>query len=83
MHTGVGKDRVGPGAYQIANVSETHKGPSWHKTGPKKGLEMTKKANNPGPGHYSSEKTDIFPIYKYKPSSVFASKVDRVRNPGV
>jgi hypothetical protein len=29
----------------------------------------------PGPGHYNAEKVDIFPIYKYKPSSVFVSKV--------
>lgn len=31
----------------------------------------------PGPGHYNAEKVDIFPIYKYKPSSVFVSKVAR------
>ena len=33
--------------------------------------------NAPGPGHYNAEKVDIFPIYKYKPSSVFVSKVER------
>ncbi len=31
----------------------------------------------PGPGHYNADKSDIFPIYKYKPSSVFVSKVER------
>ncbi len=33
--------------------------------------------DTPGPGHYLAEKTDLAPIYKYKQSSVFASKVDR------
>lgn len=33
--------------------------------------------NVPGPGHYNADKVDIFPIYKYKPSSVFVSKVAR------
>jgi hypothetical protein len=31
----------------------------------------------PGPGHYLAENKDVVPIYKYKQSSVFASKVDR------
>jgi hypothetical protein len=35
------------------------------------------KADLPGPGHYNADKVDIFPIYKYKPSSVFVSKVAR------
>lgn len=34
----------------------------------------------PGPGAYNAEKVDIFPIYKYKASSVFVSKVDRDKN---
>lgn len=34
-------------------------------------------AYGPGPGHYNADKIDIFPIYKYKPSSVFVSKVER------
>ena len=34
--------------------------------------------DTPGPGHYLAEKTDLAPIYKYKQSSMFASKVDRV-----
>jgi hypothetical protein len=34
-------------------------------------------ANIPGPGYYNAEKVDIFPIYKYKPSSVFVSRVGR------
>ena len=33
--------------------------------------------DTPGPGHYLAEKTDLAPIYKYKQSSMFASKVDR------
>ena len=36
--------------------------------------------NTPGPGYYQAEKSDIAPIYKYKQTSVFASKVDRVGN---
>lgn len=31
----------------------------------------------PGPGAYNVDKVDIFPIYKYKPSSNFVSKVQR------
>jgi hypothetical protein len=34
----------------------------------------------PGPGHYNGDKVDVFPIYKYKPSSVFVSKVERDKN---
>jgi hypothetical protein len=32
----------------------------------------------PGPGYYQAEKVEVFPIYKYKQSSMFASKVDRI-----
>lgn len=60
-------------------VGQNGKGPSWHKDQLRKG-ERKSEALNPGPGHYQSDKTEIFPIYKYKPSSVFASKVDRVRD---
>jgi len=35
----------------------------------------------PGPGTYNADKSDIFPIYKYKPSSVFASKAGRTTQP--
>ena len=41
------------------------------------GIEMEE---IPGPGHYNADKVDIFPIYKYKPSSVFVSKVVRDKN---
>ena len=34
--------------------------------------------NTPGPGYYLAEKAEVFPIYKYKQSSMFASKVDRL-----
>jgi hypothetical protein len=56
------------------------KGPSWHKNTNVKKSEDRTVALVPGPGHYQSDKTEIFPIYKYKPSSVFASKVERVRD---
>ena len=34
-------------------------------------------SDTPGPGYYNSEKVEIVPVYKYKQSSMFASKVDR------
>lgn len=34
----------------------------------------------PGPGYYNSDRVDVFPIYKYKPSSVFVSTVEREKN---
>ena len=34
-------------------------------------------AHTPGPGAYQAEKSEVFPLYKYKQSSAFASKVDR------
>lgn len=85
VHTGVGKDTVGPGTYDVVkNLTEGKKGPSWHlpkhqkKAGASTLVDNTKTTVlAPGPGHYNAEKVDIFPIYKYKPSSVFVSKVGR------
>lgn len=39
------------------------------------GAEIKKEI--PGPGSYNPDKADIFPIYKYKGSGVFLSKVHR------
>lgn len=78
--TGVKEDRVGPGQYELPNaLANTKKGTvQWKKakgrrfkSGKQKQVEVI------GPGHYQVEKTDIFPIYKYKQSSVFASRVER------
>ena len=82
VFSGVGKDTVGPGKYEvvkeIAKEVQT-KGPTWHKPlSRKKALTSSETPIDiPGPGHYNAEKVDIFPIYKYKPSSVFVSKVHR------
>ena len=94
VHTGVKADTVGPGEYEVIKpLGATKKGPAWHlpKTQNKKTLSTTSTeatAEIPGPGHYNAEKVDIFPIYKYKPSSVFVSKVGResgknLRNSGL
>lgn len=90
MHTGVKADTVGPGEYDIRREIANGKGvPTWHapKLGKKSTLStvanksalaiVNGSADTPGPGYYQAEKTELFPIYKYKPSSVFASKVDR------
>jgi len=78
MHTGVKEDRVGPGEYNVqGNIAEKRTGPKWHLQKGQRKNAGEALALPPGPGHYNSEKTDIFPIYKYKPSSVFVSKVNR------
>jgi Sperm-tail PG-rich repeat len=79
----VKSDTVGPGEYEVIKpLGATKKGPSWHvsKNQNKKALTTSVTEGSvdiPGPGHYNAEKVDIFPIYKYKPSSVFVSKVAR------
>ena len=79
MHSGVKTDTVGPGEYEVVQpLGGTKKGPTWHV--PKSSLkkeEAKLEAGLPGPGYYNADKVDIFPIYKYKPSSVFVSKVAR------
>jgi hypothetical protein len=75
----VKSDTVGPGEYDIVKpIGATKKGPKWHTESNKKNLkEGLLSTVTPGPGAYNAEKVDIFPIYKYKASSVFVSKVDR------
>ncbi len=71
---------MGPGAYNtIEQLGGKKKGLQWVKgtTQNKKKAEGAPPGVAPGPGHYNSHKTDIFPIYKYKQSSVFMSKVER------
>lgn len=70
--TGVKEDRVGPGQYNVGGAFNAKGIVKWKKQGRK-----TFKQQNLGPGHYQVEKTDMFPIYKYNKSSVFASKVER------
>lgn len=72
--TGVKEDRVGPGQYNIPEaIGKTKKGVvKW-----KKANKKASKQDNVGPGHYQVEKNMMFPIYKYKQSSVFASNVER------
>lgn len=81
VHTGVKQDTVGPGEYEVVKpFVDPKKGPSWHlpKNNKKPVPTSTEfKKEIPGPGHYNVDKNDIFPIYKYKPSSVFVSKVAR------
>lgn len=81
VHTGVKSDTVGPGEYEVVKpLADSKKGPTWHlPTKKPKPVPTTTDLEKeiPGPGHYNAEKVDIFPIYKYKPSSVFVSKVAR------
>ena len=87
LHTGVKQDTVGPGEYEIAKpIADQKKGPTWHlPKNNKKPVPTTSdfKQEIPGPGHYNAEKVEIFPIYKYKESSVFASKVARQNKGGL
>ena len=78
--TGVKKDVVGPGQYNVPSTFTKSKSGvvKWGSSKSKRfNDKKTKKAEHLGPGHYQVEKTDIFPIYKYKQSSVFASRVER------
>ncbi|CAI2359206.1 unnamed protein product [Moneuplotes crassus] len=78
--TGVKEDRVGPGQYELPNgISTNKKGAiQWKKAQTKRfKTKKSKQIEAVGPGHYQVEKSDIFPIYKYKQSSVFASRVER------
>lgn len=82
---------MGPGEYEIPrNLGHSRRGVRWQqpKNNKNKGMAALGTRNStsavgpnsidtPGPGHYLAEKTDLAPIYKYKQSSVFASKVDR------
>ncbi len=91
VHTGTKSDTVGPGEYEIARtIGQSRKGVRWvpPKHGKKPTLASMATRNStaavasstvetPGPGHYLAESKDVVPIYKYKQSSVFASKVDR------
>lgn len=92
VHTGNKADTVGPGEYDIAkDLGGDKRGPAWHAPKHNQGkknegktnasistaVALTTAAETPGPGHYNSDKVEIFPIYKYKPSSVFVSKVVR------
>ena len=81
MIAGIKTDKVGPGQYEIPSTFEKNpKGAVQWKKSKGKRFKNSKKQNTAeviGPGHYQVEKTDIFPIYKYKQSSVFASRVER------
>jgi hypothetical protein len=92
VHLGTKQDTVGPGEYEIPrNLGNSRRGVRWQppKNTKSKGMAALGTRNStsavgtlgvdtPGPGHYLAEKTDLAPIYKYKQSSMFASKVDRV-----
>jgi hypothetical protein len=79
VYTGIGRDRVGPGQYESVNEIATKvKGTDWHSSKMKRTAPGEEnKGIMVGPGQYNSEKQEIFPVYKYKQSSVFASKVQR------
>ena len=72
---------MGPGNYELSfgNLGTNKRGVSWNvQKNLKKGVTSTEnKIMEPGPGSYNVDKVDIFPIYKYKPSSIFVSKVQR------
>lgn len=90
-HTGEKTDTVGPGEYDIPRGLGKSRGvPQWHPPRQPKKSALSSLAGNrsatavigpsadtPGPGYYIPEKAEVFPLYKYKQSSAFASKVDR------
>ena len=67
---------VGPGHYQIkSNFSKNQtKGPGWSKSKVNRmAKKITKSDMMLGPGIYNVN-ANLNPLYKYKPSSCFASK---------
>lgn len=69
---------MGPGNYEVVKgIGVERKGPVWKLPTSKSKIPVPNEKTAPGPGYYNAEKVDVFPIYKYKPSSVFVSKVDR------
>jgi len=77
--TGVKNDIVGPGQYSIPGSFENSKKGTlkWKNKSKRFKSSKSKTGQAIGPGYYQVDKTDIFPIYKYKQSSVFASRVER------
>lgn len=80
VFTGEGADKIGPGHYQMKDSFNILKGTNWHQSRThRRSFTSGNTAPSLGPGCYNSDKTDIFPIYKYKPSSVFLSRVERLK----
>lgn len=83
IYKGEKGDTIGPGQYNIPSAFETKtKGVSWQRSKSKRDLLGGKKQDDIGPGQYNTDKAllnqNIFPIYKFKNSSIFASKVPRM-----
>lgn len=86
VYTGVKKDIIGPGHYSLKSTFEVkkEKGTNFHQSKSQRVLNLKQAgkgaASNLGPGQYNVDKKDIFPIYKFKKNSVFASRVERASN---
>ncbi len=54
VHTGCGKDTVGPGSYDPSHSPKESKAATWAMSKSKRGLEF--KSIAPGPGAYNPDK---------------------------
>mmetsp|Transcript_5241 Transcript_5241/g.9623 ORF Transcript_5241/g.9623 Transcript_5241/m.9623 type:complete len:531 (+) Transcript_5241:30-1622(+) len=77
IHSGSKVDSVGPGHYNVQAGAISSKGTSWHRYKSKRDLGSAPSKTNLGPGSYYEPKEVVMPLYKYKPSSVFASGCKR------
>lgn len=74
---------VGPGHYKTEDGQKKKSGClEWKQNKDKRSgpFDIIPASGNLGPGQYNVEKSQIIPIYKYKESGVFASKVKRVQS---
>ena len=75
-HTGVGRDRIGPGQYETKDSLDP-RGYSWWKSNSKRIVGVKSQTLDVvGPGSYNPS-LEIRNIYKGKPTSAFLSKLDR------
>jgi hypothetical protein len=79
IHRGEKGDTIGPGQYNVPSsfsTSNNFKGLSWQRSKSKRELYNLK--SKPNVDFITPRDYNIFPIYKFKNSSVFASKVPRM-----
>lgn len=76
VYSGTKIDSVGPGHYSTCTEKNKLKGPSWHKSGTKRKVNLNKSTTGPelGPGCYSDVSENKGPLYKYRQNAVFLSR---------
>lgn len=80
VFTGEGKDKVGPGHYEVKReIASKKSGTNWHSSNVKRGV-FAGAPSNPieiGPGKYETAKQIPLPQYKQRGTSCFVSRVPK------